>query len=178
MKHKKQSMFAALLLAVSSCATMSVSSDFDPTAEFSSYRTYAWGPADALPTGDPRLDDNPFFDSRVRSSVERQLAAKGLEKVSPGAADLLIHYHASIQEKVDVFGVDSEYGYEFGYETQVHEYEQGTLLLDIVDVRTKQLIWRAWAQADVEGVIDDPDRMEKRIEKATREMLESFPRSW
>jgi len=53
-------------LAVTSCATtMTVSSHIERGLDFSQYRTYDWGPADALPTGDPRLDKNPFFKDQV-----------------------------------------------------------------------------------------------------------------
>jgi len=53
---------AGLLIVFSiGCAAMTVSSHLDRLADFGTYRTWDWGPADALPTGDPRLDHNPFF---------------------------------------------------------------------------------------------------------------------
>jgi len=65
------------LLAVAACVTMNVAADIDPQADFSSYRTYAWDPAYVDPTDDPRLENNPVFDSRVRSLVGDGLAARG-----------------------------------------------------------------------------------------------------
>ncbi len=163
------------LATVTACAAMSVNAYFDPQSDYASYRTYRWEPAESPPTGDPRLDASPFFDSRIRSSVERELATKGLQQVASDSADLLVHYHVSIRDKVEVFSVDREYGYEFGPEDQVHEYEEGTLVLDIVDARSARVIWRGWVQTDVEGVVGNPQKMEQRIEKAVRLMLERLP---
>ena len=113
---------------------------FGPEVNLSAYDTYAWGPADALPTGDPRLDNNEFFDAQVRAAVERHLNAKGLRKVASDSAALLIHYHATVDEKLDVFTVDRDYGYYPGYglEDHVEVYEEGTLLVDMVDPALKE----------------------------------------
>ena len=91
---------AIAAVAATGCATtMTVSSHVDRGINFARYRTYDWGPADALPTGDPRLDKNPFFKDHVEGAVEKQLAARGLEMSTSGTPDLLIHYHASINQR-------------------------------------------------------------------------------
>ena len=161
-----------LSAAIAACAPLSVSSHIQPGADFSRYRTYDWAPRDALPTGDPRLDDNPFFDSHVRASVERELASKGYRR-EPENPDLLVHYHASVQQKVDIYRTDAEAGYS--YESAAVQYEEGTLVLDVADARTKQIVWRGWGQSDIGGVINDQSRMEKRIVEVTREILKRFP---
>ena len=164
--------------ALSGCATMSVSSHVQRGLDFGHYRTYDWGPADALPTGDPRLDKNPFFQDHVQGAVEKQLAAKGFEIATSGTPDLLIHYHASITQRIDVNRLDREYGYCYDENCQarVIEYEAGTLVLDIVDARTNRVIWRGWAQDTVEDILDNQDRMAQKIDEAVRRMLERFPR--
>ena len=60
-------------LALAGCATMNVSSYVVRGVDFTQYRTYAWGPTEARPTGDPRLDSNPFFKDRLEGAVEIQL---------------------------------------------------------------------------------------------------------
>ena len=74
-----------------------------------------------------------------------------------GTPDLLIHYHASINQRIDVNRLDREYGYCYDDDCRagVIEYEAGTLVLDIVDTRTNRVIWRGWAQDSVEGVLDN-----------------------
>jgi hypothetical protein len=69
---------AVSALTLSGCATMNVNSYVERGIDFNRYRTYNWGPADALSTGDPRLDNNRFFHERVQADVDQQLAARGL----------------------------------------------------------------------------------------------------
>src|ERR1043165_6261174 len=95
-------------LALTGCSSMSVSSYFERGSDFAHYRTYGWDQAGALETGDPRLDNNPFFHERIQSDVEKQLATRGFEKTTSGAPDLIVHYHASINQKLDVSGVDQQ----------------------------------------------------------------------
>jgi hypothetical protein len=170
-------MFSAFLVA--GCATMIVSSHLQRDVDFARYRTFDWGPADALPTGDPRLDHNPFFKDHMEGAVERHLAAKGLELSSSGQPDLLIHYHANVSQRIDVNRIDRQYGYCYGEDCSVRvmEYEAGTLVLDVVDTRTDRVIWRGWAQDSLEGVIGNQDRMERMINQAVARMLERFPRN-
>ena len=165
------------IIALTACVTMNVSADIAPGTDFSSYRTYAWDPEYSDPTDDPRLN-NTFFDSRVRSFVGEGLATRGLREVSAGSADLLIHYHASVHRRVDVYTTDSEHGYEYyGTEEQTYEYEyeEGILVLCIADPKTTQIVWRGWVQTNVDGVMDNPERMEERLAEAVRKVLERFP---
>src|SRR5688572_11933126 len=129
---------AALIVSASGCATMMVSSHVQRDIDFTQYRTYDWGPADALPTGDPRLDANPFFKDHMQGAVERRFAARGLELTTSGTPDLLIHYHANVTQRIDVNRADQQYGYCYdeGCSVRVMEYEAGTLVLDLVDPRT------------------------------------------
>ena len=164
-------------LAVTSCATMNVSSHVQSGLDFAQYRTYDWGPADALPTGDPRLDKNPFFRDHILGAVEKQMAARGYERSESGTPDLLIHYHASINQRIDVYGVDRDHGYCYDDDckARVRDYEAGTLVLDLVDTRTNRVIWRGWAQDTVEDVLNNQDRMAKKIDEAVRRMLARLP---
>jgi len=171
---------ALLALALTGCATtMTVSSHFEPTADFSRYRSYDWGPADALPTGDPRLDNDPFFQDYLQGAIERQLTLKGLQRSTSGTPDLLIHYHANVSQRINVNRVDRERGYCYGddcqVKTDVDDYEAGTLVLDVVDTRTNKVVWRGWAQDSLDGVIGDRDRMEGKIDEAVPRMLNRFP---
>jgi hypothetical protein len=168
---------AIAALAVTGCATMSVSSYVRRGLDFAHYRTYDWGPADALPTGDPRLDRDPFFKDHVEGAVEKQLAARGYERSASGTPDLLIHYHASITQRIDANRSDREYGYCYDEDCQarVIEYEAGTLVLDLVDARTNRVVWRGWAQNSVEGVLGNRDRMARKISEGVTLMLKRLP---
>jgi hypothetical protein len=169
--------FAAL--ALSACATMNVSSHVERGTDFTQFRTWDWGPADELPTGDPRLDNNAFFQDHMLGAVEKQMAAKGyVRSTLAGSPDLLVHYHANISQRFDVNGVDRQRGYcNDNCEPQVYEYQEGTLVLDVVNARTNKLVWRGWAQDSLDGVIDNQDRLDKEVDRAVTNLFKLFPRT-
>lgn len=169
---------AISILTMTGCATtMTVSSHVAGGVDFVKYRTYNWGPADALPTGDPRLDKNPFFQDHVEGAVEKQFATKGLLRMTAGTPDLLIHYHASIDHRLNVNVVDRGYGYCNTDDCPgfVNDYEAGTLVLDVVDNHTNKVIWRGWAQDTVEPMLNNSDTMERKINEAVTRMMKMFP---
>ena len=167
---------AACLL--SGCATMRVSSHTEPGLAWSQYHTFDWGQADSLPPSDPRLQKDPYFRDRFEGAVERQMAAKGFERSAASAApDLLIHYHAAISERIDADEIGRQSGYCDAVDCvpRVSRYEAGTLVVDIVDARTRRLIWRGWAQDSVEDLLDNQDRMARKINEAVSRMLARLP---
>jgi hypothetical protein len=136
---------AAAALALAACATMTFSSHAAPAVNLSQFSSYDWGPADALPVGDARLDRDPYFHDYVQGAVEKQLTATRLSHATAmRPPDLLIHYHASISTRIDVNRADREHGYCYGDDcgARVVEYEAGTLVVDLVDARTNRVVWR------------------------------------
>lgn len=138
------------------------------------FHSYAWATDDQLVTGDPRLDSNRFFQERVQMAVEEQLASRGFTKAAPDRADVVLHYHANLTQKVDANGADLRYGYCDGCKPYV--YDAGTLLLDVVDGHTHKLIWRGWAEGSMDGVIENQTLMEQRVDLAVTRILDRFPR--
>ena len=168
------------VVTLTGCAAhVTVSSHVERGLDLSRYRTFDWGPADALPAGDARLDKNPFFEDRVLGAIEKGLAARGFALATAEAPDLLIHYHANISRRIHVNHADSAYGYcsQADCPPQIVEYEAATLVLDIVDARTKTLIWRGWAQNNVDEMLNNPGRMAKTVEDAVARMLLRLPPS-
>ncbi len=170
---------ATLVFLLTGCAPIRVNSFMERGVDFAQFQTYDWGPASALPTGDPRLDNNPFFHDSFQGAVEKRLIASGLRQAGSAAPDLLIQYHASMSQSFSVSGADRDYG-DCGTgdcEARVTQYEAGTLVLDVRDARTNRVVWRSSAQQSVDGLIDNQDWMEKYVEKAVARMLEQFPRA-
>jgi hypothetical protein len=168
---------AVAALAIAGCATMNVSSHVERNVTFSDYLTYDWGPPDNLPVGDPRLDNNAFFNDHLQGAIEKKLAAKGYEHAVNGQPDLLIHYHAAVNQKLDVYEVDNRYGYCYGNcQPQIADYEQGTLVVDVVDARTNKVVWRGWAQDTMNGIIDNQPRLEKQVDEGVAKMMVLLPR--
>jgi hypothetical protein len=159
-------------LLAAACATMSTGSYVQQGVDFSRYRTWAWSPADALPIGDPRLENNAILRDYIQGAVERTLSQRRLLLVPQSAnPDLLVHFHGSVRQRLDVSVLDANRGYRLGPDQTVVDYDEGTLVLDIVDARSDRLVWRGWAVDTLNGLIESQRRMKKKIEEAVPKML-------
>lgn len=153
---------------------MNVASHIERGVTFSELRTWEWGAPDGLPTGDARLDNNAFFNDHLQGAVEKALARHGYARVDRGATpDLLIHYHANINQRFQVNAPDPNC--IDNCQPQTIDYAQGTLVIDVLNARTNKLLWRGWAQDSMEGIIDNQARMERQIDEAVRKMFARFP---
>jgi hypothetical protein len=165
----------AAALAVNACATLKVNSYLDRRADFSRYRSYAWERSDAFSTGDARLDNNRFFIDRVEAAGDGELRRRGLEKTEAANADVTIHIHARVDQQLDTTALDRQYGRCDTPDCWPMVYETGTLVIDIVDTRTRSLTWRGWAETGFDGVIDNQAWMEATIDKAVARILARLP---
>lgn len=169
---------ASGVFALAACSVpMRAGADFDPAVELGGALTFAWDEPDPLPTGDARLDANPLFEGRVHTAVERELGARGIRLVE-ASPRLVVHHHFSVRDRVEVLESDRAAGYatnEYGQGTQVLQYEEGTLLVDIADAATKKVIWRGWLVADVEGALEDPEELTGLVDRGVARMFELFP---
>jgi hypothetical protein len=162
------------------CATMRVSSHVDREVQFTRYRTFDWGMPDERPETDPRLQRNPLFQDHVQGAIERQMAKRGFARAEVGSEpDVRVHFHAVIERRLDVNGLDYGRGYCVTNDCggAVRDYEAGTLVVDVVDARTNRLVWRGWAQDSMGDALDNPDRLTNGIEKAVARILAQLPAS-
>jgi hypothetical protein len=169
---------AVILLALTGCATMAGGSYVARGVDFSAYRTYDWGPADALPVGDARLDNNAIFQDHLQGEIEKQLAERGVARAMPGTKpDLRIHYHASVERDYQIHEVTAPFGDCPSYDCQprVREFEAGTIVLDFMDAFTNQLVWRGWAKDSLDGIIANQERLERQVDAAVTIMLRDLP---
>ena len=170
----------ALTLTCLACSGIRVTTDYDPSADFTRLRSYAWLDEQSGVEGD-RSDVTSLLDRRVRRAVDAEMQRKGLSAVDRGQADVLVAYHLGVETKLDVNTINSGYGGgPYGYRggvyshTTVTEYQEGTLLIDVVEPKAKQLIWRGSGQARI-WKSTTPAEREKRIDQAVGEILKSFP---
>jgi hypothetical protein len=167
------SIVGALALAVTGMASaQDVKVDYDKATSFASIKTFslkvgtAWG--------------NPLGEKRVASEVEEALAGKGWAKAEEGRADAQVVLHGATQMKHSLntfYSGMGGYGWRGGAgmgtaTTTAYEYTVGTLVVDIFDAKSKQLLWRGVAQDELK---DDPEKRQKQIEKGTNKLFKDFP---
>ena len=160
---------AALLLGTAACTTTSrvgVTQDFDHAVNFRAYRTWAWypqQPSDA--EGGPAQGYESFLDKRLRAAIAAEMTQRGLTEVSK-APDVFVAYSTRVEDKQQVSpyynGLGYPYGYGYGFYnrgyTPVTQYKAGTVVIDIVDARRKELAWRGTGQAQIQqNTISEPE---------------------
>ena len=154
---------------VISCSTIyGVQHDYDEQADFENLKTYDWM------TVPEKADINRLNVERVKKAVNAELQAKGLMLTSNNP-DFLIAEHLGKKDKIQV--EDWGYGYSrLGkYRTDSsYQYAEGSLILDFIDAKSKEIIWRGEAKAVVDKV-DTPEKKEKIINEAVQEILKNFP---
>jgi hypothetical protein len=183
MKLRAAAVTGLLALACLGCASITVSTDYDPDADFSGFRTFSWMSKPGNIPDDPRIDSD-LLRSRIEDAVRDTMTAKGYDFVEKGSADLLLGYHVTVEDKVDVSTFDNYYGYRGGWyyygapyayqDTYVRQYQVGTLILDVANGKTKRLIWRGTAKAELLAS-PTPEEREERIREAVEKMLDKFP---
>jgi hypothetical protein len=162
---------AAFALA---CSSLSINYDFDPDADFSKYRSYAWLEKDTP-------SQNSLMDKRIRKAADFYLGRAGLSKL-PDAPELYVVHHVGTEEKLDVtsygYGYGGRayrpYGYGGGGGVDVTQYTEGTLILDIIDATTKELIWRGTAKDTVDPG-KSPEAIEAKLDQVFEAMFQNYP---
>lgn len=173
-----------LLLLMFGCAGSRVYFDYDPQIDFQAYKTFDWvreserSPRDA----DVRNPgSNPFIMKRLMAEVESELSQKGYQRQTEGRPDLLLNFQTKFRRKEDVY-IYSSPGYVHWRRGRrvivdrrnyvaVDRYQEGTLVLDIIDRASKQLIWQGWAT----DIIGSRRVTEEQLRVAVVKMLENFP---
>lgn len=167
--------FGLLLVGSTGCSSLSYHSDYNREVDFSVYQSFTWigGSYEPVETG---ASSSALFEQRVRSAVEEELAGMGFTIRSEGEADMLIAYHASAKETID--SNPQDYGYAYGRwaysDVDVRSYREGTLIIDLIDAGTKELVWRGWATGTVQENLSSEER-DKRIRDAVAKIMDQYP---
>lgn len=166
--HKQFAVSQAGLLLMAVSAWAGVTTDYDHTASFAQYKTYSWGKIQTA---------NGLWDARVKSAVASQLAAKGLTEV-PSGGDVVVAARDAIhnQQELNTF-YDGLGGRRWGggmgmSTTTVDNYKVGTLLVEVFDGHSKNVIWRASASNTLSS---NSDKNIKSLDKNVQKMFEHFP---
>lgn len=157
-----------LFTFASSAQAQSVQADFDRAFDFSRLKTFNFAVQRRSP-GDPLAKDT-LNDGRIKSALESKLTASGYRRETAQKADFAIAYYVTTRNKLDVqdysLGPRRWFG---GRDIRVDQYTEGTLIVDLIDPNTKQLIWRGRASGSVE--LKDAD---KKIDKAVEKLVKQF----
>lgn len=165
--------FAAALVGAG-CSTLEISTDWDKGTDFTQYKTFSWHD-----TGDIKDD---ILAKRLENVFSDALAAKGLKRVETGGdVWLVVHGRLSKQTQINTYNTGWGYGYGwYGYggmgstTSTVTEIPVGTLMVDLVDGKKKDMVWRGVAKDTLNPQASPEDR-EKKLRDVAAQMFANYP---
>ena len=190
-------------LFMAGCATISVQHDYDEQARFDGYHTFSWLASQNTQDVPGPYRDDGLLDKRIKRAVSNTLETQGYTEQPDGTPDFYVVYRVGLEEKTRTVYYDSGYGYGYpyrgysyrysvrrsffgyrgygypygGYGYDNHRttttYHEGTLVIDIIDAKTNEQVWRGAAVS----TIGDPTYDAQEIQKAVEKILEEFPPS-
>lgn len=182
---KSASLFAAALLIASCASKPTIETDYDHTVDFSQFKTYAF----FNPLGIESPNYSSIYGSIFREAIAKEMESRGYKKSDN--PDLLINVSGRLQEKTKVTTTSDPYmaggyygyrrgaygawgGYGYGTTTNVSNYTEGTVNVDMVDRAQKRMVWEGVAI----GRINEKTTNETRranIQAGIQEMFAAYP---
>ena len=165
------------LALLTACSSYNVTYDYDVTASYGRYKTFDYYTSKKGTGGTTTL-----MDKRVRAAMEKELQAKGFSMETKADPDFLVTYYPIVQDRKVRTTVHMGWGW--GYRpfrggigtssSQVRHYKDGTIVIEIVDFKTNQMIWQGAAVGALTG-LTNPEDADEVVPKAVRDILSKFP---
>ncbi|MEE3034952.1 MAG: DUF4136 domain-containing protein [Bacteroidota bacterium] len=165
----KKIFFFICILILSSCVSISVFTDHDTSVDFSKYETYAFYK--------PSIDEVNISDldkRRILKAVDEQMLSKNISRSS--SPDLLVSISTEAKEKIYINSIANYAFWNPWFWGPSHNYinsqTEGTLYLNIIDSKSKQLVW----QGKGKGLINEYSKnRDERIREFVSKILLTFP---
>jgi len=166
------------LILFSSCSSVRVLADYDKDVNFSNYKTYAF-----YKTGIDKAQISDLDKKRILHAIDDEMSARGFKKSEN--PDILVSIFTKEREQVDIYNNYWGGGFGWGwnpyfwggpgmYGNQVSTRTEGSLYIDLIDAKDKQLVW----QGKGVGSLYQTKKIEKkeaRIKEFVAEILEAYP---
>ena len=152
---------------LTSCSSVYVNTDYDKKANFENYKTYAYNKISV-----DKLEISDLDKKRILYALDAAMPTKGFSKSEN--PDVLINIFTKERERVNVYnnmGWGMGWGMGMGF-TQTTTTPEGTLYIDIVDARTKELVWQGIGTGYLTTNFEKKD---ERIAEFVSKILEKYP---
>lgn len=172
-----------MLLMLAACASgPRISSEADPRADFSRYRTFAF----YAPLAVEKDGYSTPTTERMKAAARAQMESRGYAYQEEGP-DLWVNLNAYLERRTDVSQHPFvDYGYYYSYrarsyvavpywnqQTSVHRYTEGTLNVDLIDAQRNALVWEGIAVGRVANL--EPANRDVRIDATMAEIFARYP---
>ncbi|WP_415396503.1 DUF4136 domain-containing protein [Sulfurimonas sp. CS5] len=181
-------------ILIGGCSSLQVSVDYDSKYNFKALSTFS--------VVYVRKNDNKdFARSRVSKVLERYIEEKGYKRVDKSKADFYFLVHLDIKKKTQIetnyetIGIqptrfnngylynpleprrnrrDNYYTPDVRVTTQTYEYEDGKLIIEVFDVKQKEVVWQSIAKDELSGRYSQEEK-NAYLNKVIKLMFKDFP---
>ncbi len=159
-----------LLFFAVSCSTVRVSTDYDTKIDFNQYKTFAF-----YKKGIDKVDISDLDKRRILRAIESEMLAKGMKKSKN--PDVIVNIFAKSAKRVQVYNDYNYfwrpwyYGPNFG--TRISQYNEGTLFIDLIDNKKKELVWQGIGSGAL--VMNNPTKKDVRIKEFVAKIMAKYP---
>ena len=162
------------------CASSSIRVEdyYFKKTDFSNYKTFDWQ-GDSEATG--VLQQFPELKKLIKNAVNSELQAKGLELQARDPDLKILYFIITTDKTLDIsvpqgaaYGSSGSVGVSFSDKVLEQKYEEGTLVLDFLETRTGDRLWRGSATKTIEEH-STPEKREETINTAVHKIFEKFP---
>jgi hypothetical protein len=168
------------VLLLTGCSSVSIKHDYDSSTDFSALQTFSWMSERPLLVGSATRV-SPLLEGRLLKAASATLTAKGMRFVANAEqADVVISFAIGARDKIRVDSYPANYrgrgawgwGAPYYQEVDVRNYTEGTLSIDIFNVKKRQPIWHGWA---VKTISENDRGNETVVKEIVAKILEEFP---
>lgn len=180
--HQSPAIIVFVLLAA--CSSYVVDSNYTPEVDFSTLKTYQW--YSSQPRDPQSLEElgGAALDRGIRQAIDDTLQARGFVLQAEGEIDFKVNYDLLTEERQDIrsystyAGQMPSGGYGYGpmatTSTQVINYKQGQLIIDIIQPADEVLVWRGTAEGRI-TISKSPEKRQRKIRVTVNDILAYFP---
>lgn len=164
-----------LVLLFTSCSSVKVYNDYDKKVDFNQFKTFAF-----FKSGVDKVEISDLDKKRILKAIETEMLAQGFTKSDN--PDLLVNFFTKSREQVDVNAFNNNWGYGYGYgwnpyiwggnRTTVRTSTTGTLFIDLIDAKKKEMIWQGEGEGEI---FKNQKNKEERIGEFVKEILKQYP---
>ena len=162
-----------LALGFTSCSTVQVASDYDQQVNFNQYKSFAF-----FKPGIDKAEISDLDKKRILRAIEEEMLAKGFTKSEE--PDVLVSIFTKTNENINIYQNRYGYGYGWGWNpwywgagaNTVTTTSEGTLYIDLIDAKSKELVWQGMGTA---ALAKEVNRKQERINEIVEKIMEKYP---
>ena len=171
---------ASIVLCLAASARDKITVTYAKGTNFSQFKTYAWAEHGAVA--------HPILAADIVDAINQELNARGLQKAASNP-DLIIQIYGSVDQESTMYSNDPLYAGTGGippfdpsmtgpafvgfYGNTTVTIHKGEMVVDLIDAKTKKLVWRGMAE---ESVSSDPEKLVEEVNGAISKMFKQYPK--